>query len=405
MIPVRDHYDVTVIGGGLSGLCAALSLGSKGVKTLLMDCPISRAANGLGGFARFSGAKFSLPPAGMGLLHVVGSHESLSRTVLDVLRILELDKNPLEGSFDLDSNISDQDIFPGIRARKYESIVLTPDEIRKLIDNLSNRVSSVCTVVEGECNRITDDGGIWKVEYQSSGISNPALLSSAAVFFAGGRTGSELLTAAGCRETNGRGLDLGVRVEFPNKEDLRNLRDLGPDAKILGDNCRTFCLNVPGKIFRYQFGSISIPGGVVADASHCAGNVGLLYRHEDKMHLLQDLSYTAKPLVGREEPSYFATDGFLGEAERNVAELFGDEVTHSLCAFGNALEELELLNWQKPHYIHLPLLDWYWPTFSMPGTFRSTCPGLYVLGDSSGHARGLLQAAASGYIAAQEYLA
>ena len=400
-----DHYDVTIIGGGLSGLCAALYLGDIGVKTILIDSAIENTQGGLGGFARFSGAKFSLPPAGMGLLPIVGSLDQLSAKIEEVLAILQLHDKLQQNSKDLEVNLSDEEIVPGVSARRYSSIVLTPSEIKDTIDSLSNRVKAVCEVIEGECLRILDTGHGWEVEYMSSGNSERVLLSSAAVFFAGGRTGSNLLTTAGCKETSGKGLDLGVRVEFPDKENLRKLRELGPDAKILVDACRTFCLNVPGEIYRYSFGSISIPGGVVAEASHKAGNVGLLYRHQNKTAILSSILSKANSIMHTGELKYLSSEGFLGAAEQPVAEMFGLDVTNSLRLFGMVLEELGLLDWSQPHYIHIPLLDWHWPTFSMPGTFRSTSSGLYVLGDSSGHARGLLQAAASGYIAAEEYIA
>lgn len=52
----------------------------------------------------------------------------------------------------------------------------------------------------------------------------------------------------------------------------------------------------------------------------------------------------------------------------------------------------------------MPLLDWHWHTFATPSSHLTSLPGVYALGDSSGHARGLLQASVSGWLAAEEYL-
>ena len=399
-----EYFDTIIVGGGLSGLCAALHLGGAGVKTILLDSGMEKDDDALGGFARFSGAKFSLPPAGMGLLPIVGSQSQLSETTRKVLVILGLNRKTPITSDDTKVHYQDEEIIPGVTVRKYDSIVLTPSEIEETIDRLAERVRMVSKVKTGRCIRIAGVEEGWEVEYVSSGESAPHSLRSKSVFFSGGRMGSKLLVAAGCRETNGKGLDVGVRVEFPDKDDLKILRNLGPDAKILAGACRTFCLNVPGKIYRYDWESISIPGGVVADASHDAGNVGILYRHESKAQALTDILDRAEAVFAGNPSSFFSDHGFLAHAQPLIREAYGAQVALEIETFGKVLENLGLVSWHRPHYVHIPLLDWHWPTFAMPGTFRSTATGLYVLGDSSGHARGLLQAAVSGHIAAMEYL-
>ena len=405
MIDNLDKYDVTIIGGGLSGLCAALALGKVDVKVALIDRPVDSTGSGMGGFARFSGAKFSLPPAGLGLLPLVGSRENLSVLMNNVLDILGLLGRVPERSRDFNANFSDQQIGLGVSTRNYDSIVLTPSEMGDLIARLTEQVNATCRILEGECLRISGANRRWDIEYQL--VQSPELssLSSTAVFFAGGRSSSRLIIDVGCKETGGKGLDLGVRVEFPSRQDLKALRDLGPDAKVLADNCRTFCLNVPGHIYRYSFDSIMIPGGVVAEPSHTAGNVGLLYRHPNKALVLQEIINKAKSSRDSCSRPFLASTDFLGGAAPVLDQIYGSTVVGALNSFSGVLQELGLVCWTKPHYVHLPLLDWHWPTFCLPGTFRTGVKGIYVLGDSSGHARGLLQAAASGHIAAQEFLA
>ena len=91
MAPSSRQYDVAIIGGGLSGLCAALRLSQRGVKTTLLNTTINSGDHSLGGFARFSGAKFSLPPAGMGLVPIVGSSDVLLRIINQVISLLGID--------------------------------------------------------------------------------------------------------------------------------------------------------------------------------------------------------------------------------------------------------------------------------------------------------------------------
>ena len=399
-----DKYDVTIVGGGLSGLSAAHALGKASVKVALIDRPVDSTGSGMGGFARFSGAKFSLPPAGLGLLPLVGSCENLALIMNIVLERLGLQGRLPESSRDLKANLTDHQIGLGASARNYDSIVLTPSEMGSLIARLTEQVSAKCHILEGECLRISRGSPPWDIEYQPAGSTGLYSLSSSAVFFAGGRTSSSLITDVGCEETGGKGLDLGVRIEFPCRQNLQALRDLGPDAKVLVGCCRTFCLNVPGHIYHYAFDSIMIPGGVVAEPSHTAGNVGLLYRHPDKASVLDEVVSKAKACRENYATPFLASGDLLGDAAPVLDQIYGPTVVSALNSFSDVLQKLDLVCWATPHYVHLPLLDWHWPTFCLPGTFRTVVPGIYVLGDSSGHARGLLQAAASGYIAAQEFL-
>lgn len=394
-------FDAIVVGGGLSGLCASLCLGTRGASVLLLDEAITGPKCTLGGFAQFSGAKFSMPPAGMGILPITGSIEALTNSIEEVLSILGLDTTHKEASPDISVSLDDQELANGVQVRKYSSIVVTPKEIEAIISSLANRVRNVVHVVHGRCKSLTRTDSEWACDYIEKESSSIAY--SKAVFFAGGRLGADLLQASGCNETSGKGLDLGLRVEFPEKSDLRSLRDLGPDAKIIANRCRTFCLNFPGKIHMYPFRSIQIPGGVVAEESHSAANVGLLYRTPKKAEVLDTVVSQAGRILQANGSRHLIEKDFIGPVQKLLLSIYGEEVVEHLVSFGEELSKLGLASWTKPHYVHLPLLDWHWPTYSRAGTFESTEPGLFVLGDCSGHARGLLQAAVSGYIAVQEY--
>lgn len=401
MAPSAKPYDVAIIGGGLSGLCAALRLSLGGVKTILLNTTINSGDRSLGGFARFSGAKFSLPPAGMGLVPIVGSSDSLFQIVEQVISLLGIEHKRPHGSTDLGIRLDDTELARGVHLRNYDSIVLMPSEMDVLIDDLETRVRKHCEVIDGKCLSLTRSDMQWHSTYVTDSTTEEIV--SDVVFFAGGRMGSDVLSNAGCRETHGKGLDLGIRVEFPDKQDLFDLRKLGPDAKIISGRCRTFCLNVPGKIYRYPLDSIEIPGGIVAAEEELSANVGLLYRSSEKMSTLGTVLSRAQEVVTKENQAIQVPHGFLGDAQNVLFALYGNDVVSSLCTFGSMLHQLGLVDWNKPHIVHLPLLDWHWPTFSLANTLSSSRPDLIVLGDSSGHARGLLQAAISGYIAAMEY--
>jgi hypothetical protein len=194
-------------------------------------------------------------------------------------------------------------------------------------------------------------------------------------------------------------LDVGVRVEFTDRRAVKGLRSLGPDAKILSGRTRTFCLNSPGAVYRYPFDNYTIPGGVVASAEVTSANVGLLVRVRSK----EDTLLRAKALLAGtshylESPLVERT--VLGDKRNLVEQIFGAEVCSDLERFGKALEEAGLVDWGAPHAVHFPLLDWHWNVYALETTHETSKSGLMVVGDSAGHARGLLQAGISGWLAA-----
>ncbi len=400
----NKSFDVAIIGGGLSGLLAAIRLLRDGKQVVLIDKSLSLTRGSLGGFASFSGAKFSLPPAGLGLVPLVGSLDVLDRKVEEILHELEIhNSQPIVSR---DETRGDESIEGETVLRKYESIVLSPYEITRLLERLSLKISGRCRVVNGTANKLTPRFGGWSISVDSEIKDDADILFADAVFYAAGRLSSDILKRAGAEVKSGKGLDVGVRVEFLDKSALDGLRALGPDAKIINGTCRTFCLNSPGLIYRYPLDGVSIPGGIVADSSEARGNVGLLVRVGEKAKQLQSILSAAKN--SRNEMTSLAGELFNSvpfEARRQiVSEILGSSTTAKLESFCRHLDHLKLIDWSSPHHIHLPLIDWHWDTFAETASHRTSLRNVYALGDSSGHARGLLQASLSGWIAAEEYL-
>ena len=257
------------------------------------------------------------------------------------------------------------------------------------------------TILAATAHRIFKNAGTWTVV----GGEGKILATARRIVYAGGRTGGTLLREAGALAQEGKGLDVGIRVEFADRNALSGLRKMGPDAKILSGRCRTFCLNSPGSVYRYKYGDISIPGGVVADAETSSGNVGFLFRIRPKLGKLAEIQ---RHLSGIGEASYtggsWVRDHPFPEKRDLMAAVYGEEVVDSLLDFCHRLGRAGMIDWSLPHIAHFPLLDWHWETYAVGPSHRTSLPGLYVVGDSAGHARGLLQAAISGWLAAAEAL-
>ncbi|MBR8229826.1 FAD-binding protein [Burkholderia vietnamiensis] len=399
------RVDVAIIGGGLAGMLAAVRLGNEGKRVAIIDQNLIESHGSLGGFASFSGAKFSLPPAGLGLLSVVDGLETLNAKICHVLQVLELDRHPRLASTEHSSD-GEIELGTGTVLRRYESLLLSPDEISDLVARLATRVSEKCTVVQGLASSLQQVESDWNVKVEAASSSDSHDIRASAVFFAGGRAASDLLLSAGALPFSGKGLDVGVRFEFLNRAGVNGLRALGADAKIIRERCRTFCLNSPGTIYRYPFKDISIPGGVVAIEPEQKANFGVLLRIDDKQRNLTEIvdkaaSFWSAILASGDE----IHNGVPFDALASLlSKVWGREITLELEDFCRTLEKLELVDWSSPYRVHSPLIDWHWHTFSGPGSHITSLPHVYALGDASGHARGLLQAALSGWIAAEEFL-
>ena len=392
--PERVSANSVVIGGGLAGLVAAYRLSRTGRNTVLVDMPPVDPQGGLGGFARFSGAKFSLPPAGLGLLPIAGSHAALNQVANEVLALLGLAQRADYLSSQNHSVLPASDTFT---LRAYQSLVLRPDEVDAVLSRLQSLLESEIEIVVGRCTSLSRTASGWM-----AGIDTPLgfskQLESPVVIYAGGRSTSVLLRQAGAQPQIGKGLDVGFRIEFQDKGALTKLRSFGPDAKIIKNECRTFCLNYPGEVFRYEYEELSIPGGVVAHEGYPGANVGILCRVKQKPEMLSRIR-SVLPRVKQQHPrlELHASDQELSET---LTDLYGANVSQQLVSFSHQLVHDGLIRWSEPHIVHVPLVDWHWDVYAEDESFATTVSGLHVIGDSSGHARGLLQAAMSGWLVA-----
>lgn len=389
------NVKIVVIGGGLAGIVSAIRLKQLGYSPILIDSSLPDANRDIGGFAKFSGAKFSLPPAGMGLLNITKCEKRLWQTIDEVANLLELDFSEYTRQTNTLTDIKS--------LREYTSILLTPERIDEMVTNLTSLIIKLdIPLINGVCKVISPQGNTNLVTIKQD--HKDIDITCNIVFYAGGRMGDKALTNAGITPKAHKGIDVGFRVEFLNKLGLSKLRELGPDAKILKGTCRTFCLNYPGHIYHYPFESIDIPGGVVASKEVESSNVGILCRCKNKYNLLSKVLCESQTINKLSLKNGITVSGSaLGESEATVRKLYGDDIAKELLDFCNYLSSEGLVDWNLEHKVHLPLIDWHWKTFAKDGSFKTDNESIYCVGDSSGHARGLLQAAVSGWLAAEEY--
>ncbi|WP_245309257.1 hypothetical protein [Bradyrhizobium retamae] len=326
------------------------------------------------------------------MVPLLGSEDSLKDLLRHLSAVLGLEAPKIE-------NLPPSPTL-GSSLRLYHSVVLTTVQMDRLIETLEAKVAAKCSFISGAVVRIRPTMDGWEVDGPEG-----KLCSAKTVVCAGGRLGSRLLEQAGADPQPGRGLDVGVRIEFLDAAGSAALRSYGPDAKIIRGRCRTFCLNSPGRVYRYPFGDFSIAGGVVADSEFARSNFGLLCRLDRTAEIRDEIVKSLRSIPKETlERQAVVSDAIFGETESVIRSAFGEGVFRDLLDLGAYLGEVALVDWSSPHIVHFPLLDWHWNTYALPKTHRTSLSGVYAVGDIGGHARGLLQAAASGWIAANEVI-
>lgn len=394
---MMQNVDLIIVGGGLAGLLAAARAEARGAKTVLIDAGVPGTPGALGGFAPFSGAKFSLAPAGSGLAPLVGgSNELVSRYAAICSKFAGLgfeqfrvSQRELEGE--------ETELSNALAFRKYHSILLSPSDIDHLLDSLAAQLHST-DVLRARVSKLeVVDGPPFKVI-----LEDERIFEGEALVVAAGRLGAALLSDAGVPESQGKGIDVGIRLGFDRRIPLAGLRALGPDAKFIADGVRTFCLNSPGRIFHYPGLGFQLPGGIVAASCWEEANVGILCRLNNRQEVLAQLA-AAVPAGAPCALMECGSGQDLGWSPL-ARSVLGDSVISRVEDFVAKLTASGLVSLPESYDVHYPLLDWHWPVFSLPDRLATAVSRVVAAGDASGHARGLMQAAVMGVMAVEEVL-
>jgi hypothetical protein len=84
--------------------------------------------------------------------------------------------------------------------------------------------------------------------------------------------------------------------------------------------------------------------------------------------------------------------------------LYGEDVTDSIREFVEMLADGNIIDLGQFSRAHLPLIDWFWPTYCKSNALETSLTNFWVTGDLAGHARGLMQALISGWLVSNKIL-
>jgi len=433
--------EICIVGLGPAGLGAALRLADSpmaqstlcfeaGVPVEEKFCSILRGSpcrrvepcqmiSGVGGSSVLSGGKVSDFPAGRAMEPFTGGQlqlkECLSSALAIFSRYVPLDFEPVSPALAqkcLQNYASvgfEFRYYPAYRYRQADLLRGYSRMIERIVNagisvHLHTKVTQI--IRENNCFVVTTRTG--------SGVHTHRCRR---VLIAGGRLAGNLLQSLnGALDLGGgtRPFDVGVRLEFPT-EIWPDIDECHKDLKLHFGNARTFCVCKDGWIAPYRIDGIFLTEGHSEPGSSTGmTNLAVTLREKPSTDFqifdairqqLKTSSYTRPVrqrfqdfLENRTSVKPFDYDSSISFwSSGNLNDCFPDRLSETV---RGAVSYFASRLIPKPSWSRVtvfgPELDQYWSRYPLRLGFQTNTPDLFIIGDASGHFRGILQAFCSG---------
>ena len=453
-------YDVIIIGAGPSGIFTALELlNSKEKPSILIiekgkdieerACPVKvknisctacrecDLLSGWGGAGAFSDGKLSLSPEVGGFLSRYIDKDKV-RSLIDYVDGIYLKYGaPSEVFGDKAEEVMELEKLSSVN-----NLVLIPSKIRHIGTDrckmLLKRIredirNSVDTIFQTEAEAVLVDGG----KYKGVKLKDGTVFLSDFLVLAPGREGSRWLE----EESRRLGLtllknpvDIGVRVELPATV-LEPLTRVTYEPKLLfysrrfDDKVRTFCVNPYGEVVKeYLKGIWTVNGHSYADRRTANTNFAILVSTYFTEPFDQPISYgryiaqlanflgkgvivqrLGDLMAGRRSTQERISKGIVRPtlADATPGDLSFVIPYRYLCDIMEMLEALDKIapGVNSRHTLLYGVeVKFYSMQLKLTDRLETEISNIFAVGDGAGVSRGLIQASASGILAAREIL-
>jgi len=458
---MAQKYDVVVVGSGTAGIFASLELSQAGLAVLLLDkgkeigarlCPAEEKGtqrcmscspcdlvSGFGGAGAFSDGKLTLSTeVGGWLRELVGPDEA--RTLVDYVDSIYLRfgaPREVYGTTERVAELERQAILAGLRLTPVKLRHLGTENCRQVLEAMLGHISSKVEIrLRTAARRIVVDDGVVRAIETSDGER----FGCKYLVLAPGREGSEWLASEAERlklSINSNPIDVGCRIEVPMAV-MEQLTSVLYEAKLefysrsFDDRVRTFCMCPGGVVIMESTGGfdpvLTVNGVGYAKPKTKNTNFAVLVSTSFTEPFHEPIAY-GKYLA---RLANILSDGILvqrlgdlmegrrstpARIQHSIVEPSLKAATPGDLSFAlpyrylkGIVEMLQAMDKLAPGVASSHTLlygtevKFYSSQLKLTPRLETEVGNMFAVGDGAGVSRGLVQASASGVVAAREIL-
>jgi len=457
---MAKNYDVVIVGSGTAGIFASLELSSAGLDVLLLDkgkeiearvCPIDKGSercvscspcdlvSGFGGAGAFSDGKLTLSTKVGGWLgELVGFDEA--QTLVDYVDSVYLKFGAPRNVYGTGEKVAELErraILAGLRLIPVKLRHLGTENCRQVLKAIQEYISSKIEIRLRTAARriIVDDGAVKGIEADDGESFDCKYL-----VLAPGREGSEWLTSEAEQLKLGLSsnpVDVGCRIEVPMAV-MEELTSVLYESKLefysrsFDDRVRTFCMCPGGEVIVESTGGfdpvITVNGVGYAEPKTKNTNFAILVSTSFTEPFHEPIAYgkslarlanllSGGVLVQRLGDLMEGRRSTPARIQHSLVEPSLKAVTPGDLSFAlpyrylkGIVEMLQAMDKLAPGVASSHTLlygtevKFYSSQLKLTPCLETEVRNMFAVGDGAGVSRGLVQASASGIVAAREIL-